>query len=149
VGPIKHNRHAVRWLPVTSKRTSFALALAAIALAGASGVAAAGGLEEDPSPRGAACGRPGQPVCPMQAWMRDELGAPLGRGKLAEVGKALERLATASPDPHWVLWVSSSRDGAAAAARGDAAGARTSCRVCHDAYRIEYRKRFRTRPPPP
>ncbi len=97
----------------------------------------------------ASCGRPGQPLCPMQAWMKSEVGAPLGEGKLAPVASALHRLASEPPDPAWALWRSSASDGAAAAAKNDMAAVRQSCRTCHDAYRTEYRKRFRTRPPPP
>lgn len=95
------------------------------------------------------CGRPGQPLCPMQAWMKTEVGVPLGEGKLAPVAAALDRLASSPPDPGWALWRSSATQGADAARQDDVAAVRQSCRTCHDAYRTEYRKRFRTRPPPP
>jgi hypothetical protein len=95
-----------------------------------------------------ACGKPGQPPCPLQDWMRKNVAAALAANDAAELSAALEKSAKLSPNPAWTSWVSAASSGAAAAKKGDVAGARAACKTCHDAWRTAYRDQFRTRPIP-
>jgi hypothetical protein len=94
------------------------------------------------------CGKPGQPPCPLQDWMRKNVAAPLAANDPAALAVALERAARLSPDPTWATWGSAASAGAEAARKGDVAGARAACKTCHDAWRTTYREQFRTRPVP-
>jgi hypothetical protein len=136
------------------RRGGWTAGLAAVVLGGAVLGWAPGGsvASAEPVPgkeEGATCGRPGQARCPMQAWMRTRLAEPLSQGKMITVAEALDRLAAAPPEKSWALWAMSSRDGAAAARRGDGRALRQSCRTCHDAYRAPFRKKHRLDPAPP
>jgi hypothetical protein len=121
---------------------------------GVGGVAAAsqGGLQGDvasPIAQAAAtCGKPGAPPCPLQKWMRGNVAKPLSENDTAALAAGLEKTATLVPDPAWSSWGTLARSGAAAAKRGDTAGARAACKGCHDAWRSEYRAKFRLRPIP-
>ena len=95
-----------------------------------------------------ACGKPGQPPCPLQDWMRKNVAAALAANDAAALSVALEKAAKLSPDPTWASWASAASSGAAAAKKGDIAGARASCKTCHDVWRTAYRDQFRTRPIP-
>jgi hypothetical protein len=94
------------------------------------------------------CGKPGQPPCPLQDWMRKNVATALAANDSAALEKALEKAAKLSPDPAWASWASAASSGAAAAKKGDVAGARAACKTCHDAWRASYRDQFRTRPIP-
>jgi len=104
---------------------------------------------EPDAPAQAACGKPGQPACPMQAWMRARLGSSLAANNADALANALETTARLVPDPSWTSWRTFAKNGAAAARKGDVAGTRASCKGCHDAYRAPYRDRYRLRPVPP
>lgn len=95
-----------------------------------------------------ACGTPGAPPCPLQAWMRANIGAPLAANKMAALADGLDRAATLSPDPTWSSWTTFAVNGAQAARKGDIAGARASCKGCHDAWRSAYKAKYRMRPIP-
>ena len=94
------------------------------------------------------CGKPGQPPCPLQDWMRKNVATSLAANDSAALSVALEKAAKLSPDPAWASWVSAASSGAAAAKKGDVAGARAACKTCHDAWRTTYRDQFRMRPIP-
>lgn len=98
----------------------------------------------------AACGDKGQPQCPLQAWMEQQLQTPLDAGDLRAVAAALMRAAELAPEPSWNTrapsWRSIAQAGRAAAAQGDAAATQRSCKACHQAFRREYRAQFRQRP---
>lgn len=94
------------------------------------------------------CGKPGQPPCPLQDWMRKNVAAALAANDSAALSVALERAAALSPNPAWASWGSAASSGAAAAKKGDIAGARAACKTCHDAWRASYRDQFRMRPIP-
>jgi hypothetical protein len=81
--------------------------------------------------------------------MRVHVAYPLAANDTASLARSLEKTARLSPDPTWKSWVVFARDGAAAAQKGDVAGARASCKGCHDAWRTLYRERYRQRPVPP
>jgi len=92
------------------------------------------------------CGQPGQPACPLEAWMRSTLAAKLADGDAAALGDGLEKAAKMAPDPAWSSWATLAMSGAAAAKKGDIAGARAACKGCHDAWREAYRAKHRLRP---
>ena len=94
----------------------------------------------------ATCGRPGLPPCPMQAWMRANVAAPLASADLPALTSGLQRSAKLCPDATWTSWVEIAETGAAAAKRGDIAAARASCKACHEAWREAYRAKHRLRP---
>lgn len=96
----------------------------------------------------ATCGKPGAPPCPLQKWMRANVAGPLSENDTAALSAGLEKTATLVPDPAWSSWGTLARSGAAAAKRGDIAGARASCKGCHDAWREKYRTKYRLRPLP-
>lgn len=98
--------------------------------------------------QGGECGKPGQPPCPLQDWMRKNVASALASNDAAALSVALEKAAKLSPDPTWATWVTAASSGAAAAKKGDVAGARAACKSCHDAWRTTYREQFRMRPIP-
>src|SRR5262245_17453673 len=123
--------------------------LLAVAVATTSAVAlGAQGNVEPVAPSQAACGGPGLPPCPLQAWMRTNIAAPLAANNSAALAMGLERAASLSPDASWSSWSTLASQGAAAAKKGDIAGARAACKGCHDAWRDAYRKKYRNRPIP-
>ncbi len=95
------------------------------------------------------CGEPGQPTCPMQAWMQKNVAAALAAGNTQALAAALDRSAKLSPDATWSAWSTAATKGAAAARSGDVAATRASCKACHDAYRAAYKAKYRMRPLPP
>lgn len=108
-------------------------------------------LWPDPSSaQSSACGEDGQPPCPLQAWMERNMQPPTENQDLPALQRALEQSADMAPDPSWnrgsKAWNKIARDGAAAAAAGDFAGARQSCKGCHQAWRDQYKRDHRTRP---
>ena len=122
----------------------------ALALASSAAVAFAFTVPQPlPAPaQGATCGGPGQPACPLQAWMRANIAAPAAANNSAALASALEKTAGLAPEPSWGSWRTFALQGAAAAKRGDMAGARTVCKQCHDAWREAYKAKYRTRPIP-
>jgi hypothetical protein len=98
------------------------------------------------APAQVSCGAPGLPACPLQAWMRTNLAAPLAASDAAAVAMSLENVARMSPEPDWTTWETFASEGARAARKGDVAAARASCRGCHDAFREAYKQKHRSRP---
>jgi hypothetical protein len=93
-----------------------------------------------------ACGTSDNP-CPLQKWMRTNMGTPMAAGDLDTVGKALDNTPGLNPDPTWAtVWNQSSAAGSAAAKNKDTAGVKASCKTCHDAYKDKYKTQYRTRP---
>ncbi len=70
----------------------------------------------------------------------------------AALGAALTAAAPFAPDPTWnegeTGWRAIAEAGATKASAGDFAGARTSCKACHRAWRERYQHEFRERPVP-
>lgn len=95
------------------------------------------------------CGKKGQPMCPLQEWMENELGAPMEKGDAKAVAEALTRVASLAPDPSWNEgeqgWAKIAQEGAAKAKAGDLKAAGASCKGCHSAWRKKYRAEHRPR----
>ncbi len=90
-----------------------------------------------------ACGTKDNP-CPLQKWMRANMGPALASADLATLAKSLDKAATFSPDPSWD-WSKIAKDGADAARKGDLAATKASCKTCHDKYKDSYKSKFRTK----
>jgi hypothetical protein len=115
----------------------------AAALAVTPGVAAADG----------ACGTKENP-CPLQKWMRTNMGPANASGDMPALAAALDKAAGFAPDPAWnagdakTSWKGIAQAGAAAARANDAAAVKASCKSCHDAYKDKYKAQFRTKAVP-
>ncbi len=108
------------------------------------GAAALGSAPHAASADGGTCGGKENP-CPLQKWMKVNIGTPMAAGDLAAVSVALEKAASMSPDPAWGEWAASSKAGAAAAKKGDLAATKASCKSCHEKYKDAYKEKFRAR----
>lgn len=89
------------------------------------------------------CGDKNHP-CPMQKWMRANVATAVAAGDTAALARALDRVATMSPNPGW-QWVQISTTAAAAARNGDMAEARKSCTGCHNLYKEPWKASYRKR----
>lgn len=95
----------------------------------------------------ASCGSKENP-CPLQKWMRQNMAPALAAGDNAGLAAALDKVAANSPDASWTTWSQLAKQGADAAKKGDTAGAKASCKSCHDAYKDKYKAQYRTKPAP-
>lgn len=84
-------------------------------------------------------------LCPLQIWMRKNVSSAVAANDAAALARALDRVATFSPDASWT-WAEMSKTAADAARRGDMREARKSCQGCHNAYKAAWRERYRARP---
>jgi len=105
----------------------------------------------DPSPpapgeKTFACGDKdkGQPPCPTQKWMKENMAPAAASGDGAALAKALEYVAGKAPDG-FKDWATISKAGADKAKAGDVDGAKKSCKTCHDQYKAKYKAEVRDR----
>jgi hypothetical protein len=96
------------------------------------------------APRVFACGAKGQEPCPMQKWMKAEIGVASAEADLPKIAEGLAVIA--AKDPGFPEWKAISEEGLAKAKAGDLDGARMSCRKCHDKYKRIYVTTMRDRP---
>jgi hypothetical protein len=96
------------------------------------------------APPPAACGTMDNP-CPLQKWMRANMGTPLASGDTDALGKALDHAATLSPDATWTTWAQIAKQGSTAAAAKDMNGVKAACKSCHDAYKDKYKAQYRSK----
>ena len=86
-----------------------------VRLAGLAGVvlasAALAGAPSSASADDAACGAKENP-CPLQKWMRANMGAALAAGDLPSLAKSLDKAGTLAPDASWATWGSFAKAGA-------------------------------------
>lgn len=109
----------------------------------ASAAASASGKPAASASAGVACGSKTNP-CPLQKWMQDNANPAVSAGDTAALATALEQMQKFAP-AGYTNWVSISKDGAKAAKAGDLAGAKASCRSCHDQYKNKYKTEMRDR----
>jgi hypothetical protein len=99
----------------------------------------------------AACGRPGQPLCPLQEYMKKQM-QPAMRAGGEPLAETFTKVAPWAPDPSWnegeSSWRAISEAGAAAARANDRANVQKACKSCHTAWQKRYRAEFRPRPLP-
>jgi hypothetical protein len=77
--------------------------------------------------------------CPLQKWMRDNVGTPMSSGDLAAVAKAMEKAQKfGGPDmKDWVKLAKKTGDDATANKTDDV---KADCKACHDAYKDAFKK---------
>jgi hypothetical protein len=126
----------------------------------ASAVVGAVTLSALPTPAtadGAACDGTKENPCPLQKWMRANMGAASAAGDNAALAVAYDKVVALNPDPGWATkpggngWVDIAKAGAKAARAGDTAGAKAACKACHDpdrGWKDQYKKSFRMRAVP-
>ncbi len=103
----------------------------------------------EPTPHAERCGVPGKPPCPLQAWMRGRVAAPLAKRDWTRLAESLDRLPALNPQPGgWKHWERLAIEGARAARDGNDTKALRACTGCHDLYRTQYNELFRARPLP-
>ncbi len=84
-------------------------------------------------------------LCPMQVWMRKNIAPAVTANDAPALAKAMDKLATMSPDPSWA-WADIAKQSAEAARRGDMDEARKACRACHTTHKPVWRQKYRLRP---
>ncbi|MFY0533299.1 hypothetical protein [Nannocystis pusilla] len=76
--------------------------------------------------------------CPLQKWMRDNVGTPMASGDLLAAAKGIEKIQTfggpAMKD--WTVLAKKTVDDAKANRTDDV---KADCKACHDAYRDAYK----------
>ncbi|MDD9937645.1 MAG: hypothetical protein OXT09_28800 [Myxococcales bacterium] len=96
------------------------------------------------------CGKKGQPMCPLQGWMEENVQKPMDKGDWKAVSKAMKKAAGMAPDASWnegdKSWKKMAEESAKAAASGDEKAIKATCKSCHKAWRKKYRKEFREKP---
>lgn len=90
------------------------------------------------------CGGADQPECPTSRWMKSTMQAYLRTRDFERLQSSFDTLAARAPEGY-AGWAGIARDGAKAAAAGDAAGVQKSCQTCHDRHRAPFRLRDRAR----
>jgi hypothetical protein len=90
-----------------------------------------------------ACGAQGQAECPTQRWMKATLQAYLRTHDYKRLEASFNELAAQSPGGY-DRWQSMAKAGASAAASQDEALVRKSCQDCHDSYRADFRRQYRS-----
>jgi hypothetical protein len=97
-----------------------------------------------------ACGRPGQPMCPLQEYMKKIMNPAMRSGEGIE--ESFTRVAGWAPDPSWDEgengWRRTAEAGAAAIRASNKLGAQNACKACHKAWQKRYKTEFRPRPLP-
>ncbi|MDC0723180.1 hypothetical protein [Nannocystis bainbridge] len=87
--------------------------------------------------------------CPLQQWMRDNLGTPMASGDFVAVAKGVEKIQTfggpAMKD--WTKFAKKTVDDLKANKSDDV---KADCKTCHDAYKVAYKNNtaLRNRPIP-
>jgi hypothetical protein len=94
--------------------------------------------------RDASCGTAPLEDCPLQAWMKANMGRAAVAQDLPALAQSLAYVAKLAPEGY-ANWESIARDGAAAAQMGDFVAARAACRSCHEQYKHRYRAELRGR----
>ena len=101
------------------------------------------------APAVVACGEAGQPKCPLDAWMEENVEPAAERGDLPRLAELYTKMAGFAPDASWntgaTSWRAISEAAAEKARAGDMRGARSACKSCHQAWRSRYRAEFRGR----
>jgi hypothetical protein len=92
-----------------------------------------------------ACGKKGQPDCPLQGWMKKNLKAAMKEENMGKVAEGLDQVASHVPDGY-DDWKGIAEDGAKAARDNDVAAVKRACKTCHDQHQKQYRKERRTEP---
>jgi len=98
-----------------------------------------------PAPKAFACGDKGQTPCPTQKWMKANMAPAVASDDAHALAKNLEYVAARAP-AGMPNWGPIAKTGATKATAGDIAGAKASCKACHDQYKAKYKTEMRDRP---
>ncbi|MFZ6178968.1 hypothetical protein [Nannocystis pusilla] len=76
--------------------------------------------------------------CPLQKWMRDNVGTPMASGDLVAVAQGIEKIqAFGGPAmKDWTMMAKKTIDDAKANKTDDV---KADCKMCHDAYKDAYK----------
>jgi hypothetical protein len=77
--------------------------------------------------------------CPLQKWMRDNVGTPMASGELAVVAKSMEK-ARKFGGADMKDWDKLAKKAADDATSGKTDAVKADCKACHDAYKDAYKK---------
>ena len=82
--------------------------------------------------------------CPLQTWMRDNVGTPMASGELALIAKAMDQIQKPpSPDmKDWAMFAKKTADDVRANKTDDV---KADCKACHDVYRQAYKSNVKLR----
>jgi hypothetical protein len=87
--------------------------------------------------------------CPLQKWMRDNVGTPMANGDLVAVANGIEKIQAFGPPDmkDWTKFAKKTVDDARANKTDDL---KADCKTCHDAFRSAYKNdpALRRRPLP-
>jgi hypothetical protein len=102
------------------------------------GVAGAAALPSEAIAEGGKCDGKATP-CPLQKWMRDNVGTPMASGDLATIAKSMEKARKfGGPDmKDWDKIAKKTADDAAANKTDDV---KADCKACHDLYKDAFKK---------
>jgi len=110
------------------------------------GTGAVAANDEVPDP----CGERGQPMCPLQEYMKRTVMPAMKAGRGLDV--ELAKVAGWAPDPSWNEgehgWRATAEQGVEAARANDQTKIKATCKACHGAWQKRYRAEFRRRPVP-
>lgn len=93
----------------------------------------------DPGP----CGEKGQPDCPLQSFMKQEMKPALKGGEFEKLAAALEKVSKVPPQGY-DEWTKIALSGVEAAKKQDEAAAKKVCKTCHDKYEDKFKEEHRT-----
>jgi len=114
-------------------------------LSGKAAYSAASSDDAPAAPSEFACGAKGQPMCPMQKWMKDNMLPAQNNSDMAALKKGLEYIAAHAP-AGYSDWSKIAKDGIAAADKNDMTKVKASCNDCHKAYKTKYKTDLRDKP---
>ena len=86
-----------------------------------------------------ACGEKGEPLCPMQSWMKKNIAKAVSAGDLPRIAKHLQFIADHTVEGY-DDWTEMAEAGVKAAEADDLKAAKKSCKPCHKAYQKKWRK---------
>jgi hypothetical protein len=127
--------------------------LLASVVVGAAVIGAAPSLASAADAPAGQCGSKENP-CPLQKWMRENMGGPMSSGDFAALEASFTKAAGFAPDKSWnggdakANWDSISKAGAEAAKKKDQPAVKAACKSCHDAFKDKYKAQFRTKAVP-
>ena len=109
----------------------------AILAALVAGVVGAAALPSDAIAEGQCDGK--AKPCPLQKWMRENVGTPMASGELATIAKSMEKARKfgGADMKDWDKLAKKTADDAAANKTDDV---KADCKACHDAYKDAYKK---------
>ncbi len=76
--------------------------------------------------------------CPLQQWMRDNMGTPMASGELGRVATSMEKAQTFG-GPGMTDWAKMAKKTSEDAKANKTDDVKADCKMCHDAYKEAYK----------